>query len=226
VTGWPERSFPDWVTVILKKKNGEMLYQQSGHTYFYPFIIILMLMASALFAQSEELMRFNDYRHQLNQTAMLTLGGWALGNIAVGSALYFNASGQNKYFHQMNVAWNLVNLSIAGFGYYSAVHPDTVLNITESLKQQSNIEKILLFNAGLDVAYVMTGFYLKERAKHSGKNSDRFRGYGNSLILQGSFLFVFDLTVYYFQMKNQLPLETLLSSIYFKPGGIGVQLTF
>ena len=157
---------------------------------------------------------------------MLTLGSWAIGNIAVGTVFYFNTSGQNKYFHQMNAAWNLVNLGIAGLGYYSAVHPDTVLTLTESLRQQSNIEKILLFNAGLDVAYVMTGFYLRERAKNSEKSSDRFRGYGNSLILQGSFLFLFDVTVYYFQIKNQLPLEPLLSAIYFKPGGIGVQLTF
>jgi hypothetical protein len=126
----------------------------------------------------------------------------------------------------MNVAWNLVNLGIASIGYYSSMNPDTTITLMNSLKEQSNIEKILLFNAGLDIAYVMTGFYLKERAKSSENNSDRFKGYGNSLILQGTFLFVFDLILYYFQIQNNLPLESLSSNLYLSPGVISLQFTF
>ncbi len=42
---------------------------------------------------------------------MMTLGGWAIGNIAVSGFSLRNASGSNKHFHQMNVYWNAVNLA-------------------------------------------------------------------------------------------------------------------
>jgi len=196
-----------------------------GPEYFH-ILLIMLFFFSAVFSQTSELTNFNSYRNGVNQSAMLALGGWAIGNITIGSVLYFKTSGSNKYFHQMNIAWNLVNLGIAGIGYYSSINPDTTITLMKSLKEQSNIEKILLFNAGLDIAYVMTGFYMKERSKNSENNSDRFKGYGNSLILQGTFLFVFDLTLYYFQVKNNLPLEPLLSLVYFTPGQIGFRFSF
>ncbi|MEE4311402.1 MAG: hypothetical protein V2J62_05985 [candidate division KSB1 bacterium] len=49
----------------------------------------------------------------------------------------------------MNIAWNAVNLAIAGFGLYGALIPDQGLTPFESIQQQNSIEKILLFNAGL-----------------------------------------------------------------------------
>ena len=38
------------------------------------------------------------------------------------------------------------------------------------------------------------GFYLKQRASVDANNYYRFRGWGNSLIMQGGFLFILDLT--------------------------------
>ena len=96
----------------------------------------------------------------------------------------------------MNVFWNLVNLGIAGVGYYGAVTGATDLDMANTLVEQRKIEKILLFNAGLDVAYVTAGFLLRERAKVKTEKFDQFTGSGNSLILQGGFLFVFDLVMH------------------------------
>ena len=191
------------------------------------WLIILILSGYALvYSQNENLISYNEYRNQVNETAMYTLGGWALMNIGLSAALYGRADGSKKYFYQMNAAWNTINLTIAGFGLYSAIHADIQLSWAQSLNAQSKIEKILLFNAGLDVAYMMTGFYLRERSLRSENNRDRLKGYGNSLIFQGGFLFLFDLTVYYFQAKNQLPIADLISHVYFTNGGLGIYWTF
>ena len=52
---------------------------------------------------------------------MLSLGSWASANI-VGSGIGWarSYSEENKYFHQMNVMWNLVNLGLAIPGYIKA----------------------------------------------------------------------------------------------------------
>lgn len=152
---------------------------------------------------------------------MLVLGGWAVGNILVGTYGNFKANGEAKFFHQFNAMWNVVNLGIASFGYFNAINSDpaTMTNL-EILNDYNTLQNFLLLNAGLDVAYIMTGFYLKERAKNSS-GSERLRGYGNSLILQGGFLLVFDIGLYFIHQNNAninlYPhLETLLA------GGLGV----
>ena len=59
----------------------------------------------------------------------------------------------------------------------------------EIINEYNSLQNLLLLNAGLDVAYIATGFYLKERAKNSS-SSERLRGYGNSLLTSGRLSFV------------------------------------
>jgi len=189
-------------------------------------MITIFLFIEYAYSQTTDLDQFNHNRNQINKYAMITLGSWAVGNMAVNGALYRSGEKDRKYFYQMNIAWNAVNLAIAGFGLYGALNPDTSLALFESIQQQANIEKILLFNAGLDVGYIMTGFYLKERGKNSLKHYDRFKGYGNSLVLQGGFLFLFDVAVYFIQAGNHELMKKLLDHITFAPGVIGLTLHF
>jgi len=191
----------------------------------YVFALVLLITKVAQ-ADSPDLNRFNFNRNQINRYAMLSLGSWAIGNMMVNGALYRSGEKDRRYFYQMNIAWNAVNLVIAGFGLYDAMNPNTALSLFESVKQQANIEKILLFNAGLDVGYIMTGFYLKERAKNSLKHHDRLKGYGNSLMLQGGFLFLFDLTVYFIQAGNHALMKKLLDHVMIAPKAIGIALNF
>lgn len=195
-------------------------------TYIY-LIFWFALFASPVLSQEFSLDQFNANRNQINATAMLTLGGWAISNIAVNTAFYAGAKeDEHKYFYQMNAAWNVINLAIAGFGYYGSTNPDGGLSLYASLQEQAAIEKILLFNAGLDVAYIMTGFYLIERSKNSAKYSNQLKGYGKSLILQGGFLFAFDLVVYYLQHQNHKLAANLLSNMYFKGNEFGIAFYF
>ncbi len=86
------------------------------------------------------------------------------------------------------------------------------------------IQSFLLLNAGLDVAYIATGFYLKERSKNSS-SSERLRGYGNSLLLQGGFLLAFDVALYFIHQSNaDLNLYPHLESLLVGGIGIGINL--
>jgi hypothetical protein len=137
----------------------------------------------------------NNGRLRLTRQGMLTLGGWAVGNLALGGYFWATNEGASRYFHQMNVLWNTVNLGLATSGYLGAQPGNAEgLNALETLQAFQSLEKILLFNAGLDVGYVATGLYLRERGRR--RDQQRLRGYGRSLLLQGAFLFLFDLGLY------------------------------
>ncbi len=60
----------------------------------------------------------------MNNIGMGILGGWALANITIGAYGWSQQSGQESYFHQMNLFWNTVNLGIAGFALYSNLTSD------------------------------------------------------------------------------------------------------
>ncbi len=170
------------------------------------------------------LLSFNQQSLHHQQTAMLTLGGWAVANLALGAGLQGKATGSTKHFHRMNALWNTVNLGIAGLGYLSAIKADPAgWDVATSLQKHQGFQKILLFNAGLDVGYVMGGLYLTERAKRPDVNQDQLRGFGQSIMLQGTFLLVFDLVNYFIAAgaNDQIPL--LLGST---TDGLGLLLRF
>ena len=155
---------------------------------------------------------------------MLVLGGWALTNIALGAGLQGSRSGSDRYFHRMNAYWNVVNLGIAGFGYYAATQLDPAgYDLATSINKHHGFQKILLFNAGLDVGYVLGGLYLTERAKNRPDQRDRLRGFGQSIMLQGGFLFAFDLVNYFIAKSRTDDIPLLLGAT---PDGIGMTLLF
>ncbi len=173
---------------------------------------------------------FKTQQASINTRGMKVLGGWAIINLGVSGLGAHSKKGADKHFHIMNASWGAVNLVIAGIGYFAERKnvKDTSFNannLRSVLKAQSSIEKILLFNAGLDVAYVVGGFYLKERALRF-QNSHNIRyekltSYGRSFIVQGGFLFVFDLVHYFlhrFHRKNKMP--GLFNAFRFKGNGV------
>ena len=151
---------------------------------------------------------------------MVALGGWAVANIGVGLALR-SREGAAGRFHEMNAIWNVVNLGIAGIGYLTLGDPQT----TAAGGWQENVgfEKILLFNAGLDVGYVLGGIYLTERSRRPGADADRLLGYGRSIVLQGGFLLVFDLANYFIAHGRDAGYRILLGGT---SEGLGLTYTF
>ncbi len=186
-------------------------------------ILIFVIFAAGLHAQTldESWESEKDFR----KTGMLILGGWAAANIAGGVAFRANTSGSTKYFHEMNAIWNSVNLGIAAFGYFGAVklaNPETALDL---YKEQISMDKILLFNAGLDLAYIAGGVFLMERSKTVSKNAQRLMGYGRSVVMQGAFLFVFDLAMVWVH-KSVLLGDDVLLTVRSAPSGLSATLNF
>jgi hypothetical protein len=189
------------------------------------FLLLCLLFLISSFAYSQGLEESFDSEIQFRKTGMLVLGSWATANIIGGLALRSNTDGTTKYFHEMNAIWNGVNLGIATFGYISAMkmaQPESGLAL---YNEQIGLDKTLLFNAGLDLAYIATGFYLKERAKNTSDRPERLRGYGNSIILQGAFLFAFDVAMVLVHKKIRLGEEMILS-FDAMPNGLRMAMTF
>lgn len=165
------------------------------------FILLVFLLPLAIHCQS--LPELNAERLQTNKRGMLALGTWATGNIAYSGARWFAAEGEARRFHQMNVWWNVVNLGIAGVGYLgSRKIPE--LDLEGSLRGQRQVEKAFLFNTGLDVGYMATGLWLQERGRSRSSlvEQQRLEGWGKSLIMQGAFLFGFDLVMYLIHRRH------------------------
>ena len=146
----------------------------------------------------------NQTRLDYNLKGMLILGTWAVVNLILGALASFRTSGQTQAFHQMNAYWNVVNLGIAGFGFWQATQV-AALNFWEVLVAQQQIEKVLIFNSALDFGYMAIGLLLIERGRRLEK--ERWMGFGKSILLQGAFLLLFDAILYGFQ--QQLGIELL-----------------
>ncbi len=170
-----------------------------------------------------ELRAFTEGRIRHQRTLGLTLGGYALANIAVGSLAAGRSTGEMKFFHRMNVYWNLVNLGIAGAGLLgSGKRTADGESLADAVRQHENMKQVLLVNAGLDVAYVVGGAYLRERGNNQPDKADQLRGYGKSVMLQGGFLLAFDLVNYaLFKRRGDRQERLLLSAT---PTGLGLVL--
>ena len=141
--------------------------------------------------------RFCHQSLALTNTGMFVLGGWAVANIAGGAVGWSKTSGSQKYFHQMNLFWNTVNLSISAVSLYSNLQADCSLLAPESvMARHTRTENTLLINSALDLGYLSTGILLKHLSGRSVNRTNLLKGYGNSLLLQGAFLLVFDLCLY------------------------------
>ncbi len=168
------------------------------------FIIAAIFAVSFLTVSAQvDYEQFFDKSLSSANAGMYVLGSWAVINIAAGGYGWSKYEGQQKYFSQMNLFWNIINLSIAGIAIYSNSQTGiSLLSDSEMLDKHLRTERILLINAGLDIAYIGTGILMSHFSSRSSTKADLFKGYGNSIILQGSFLFVFD-AVLYGILRNQ-----------------------
>jgi len=187
------------------------------------FLFIFFIQPSLhVYGAHPDLIQINRSRHNINQTGMLTLGSWALANLAGSGVMMAHESGEKKYFHQMNVYWNIVNIGIAGLGYFGSHPQPDSLSLAESLREQVNIEKILLFNTGLDLVYITVGIYLLDK-----QNADeQMKGYGRSLIVQGSFLLIFDAVLYLIHNKNNDRYFDIFEELSLSHNGISLRINF
>ncbi len=195
------------------------------------FLLIYLLISAAAIAQQD----FNDSianrRNHITMTAMKTLGAWAAVNIATGFIIAGQTQGEAKYAWQMNAYWNLVNGGLAVMGYLGAKKAMAKkYGFAENVAAQQSIIKIYAFNFGLDLAYIATGLYLREKGVNSGsqKSMDQLMGYGTSIIIQGGFLLIMDGVIISLHQKNSNRLNSKLKNIELGagPNGLGLRYSF
>jgi len=189
---------------------------------------LLLLIFLPLFVLAQDvvpsLKEFEDTKYEINRTGMLVLGGWALANIVSGTTLSFTTKGEAKYFNQFNALWNTVNLGLALNGLFNTGTDS--LSLLNSVTGHQTLQNIFVLNAGLDLAYIAAGLFLKEKAKNSDKK-DILTGYGNSLLVQGAFLLVFDAAMYFIHQNNaNVTLYPLLGTLTDPGVGLGMRVGF
>lgn len=167
-------------------------------------LVFFLITAGTLAGQNNHTGIYETSLH-INNTGMYVLGSWALVNIAGSSVGWATTSNDDKYFHQMNVFWNTINLSIAGFALYANYNQDFAsLSSTELLQKHDNSQNLYLINAGLDVLYMGAGSYLWHLSNKKENSKPRLLGYGKSVVLQGAFLFVFDLAMFFILQNHRM----------------------
>ncbi len=208
-------------------------------------VIILVLFCTSAFAQ-DSLKYYNNLRVNTTSSGMKVLGSWGIVNLGTGAIWGWNSnrtttyidlngapiitsksiSSEGQYFFQMNTIWGAADFGIALLGYAS-VQRDRKKNLTaaETLKQQKKIEKIFLINGALDIAYLGTGAYLKLAG--DSRKSPIMKGYGESILMQGGFLLIFDGIMYHAEKGNGTRLRNFLEKhpISFDGHRIGTVIT-
>ncbi len=130
---------------------------------------------------------------------LAVLAVWVLGNVLVSG--YYVAHTDRRaaahHFHFMNVAWGLVNAGIATWGILNLYRAlPAGWSLAAEAAAHHHDERLFFVNAGLDVLYVLAGFWLARRATAPDASRPvRLAGFGRSLKLQGGFLLGFDLAM-------------------------------
>ena len=140
---------------------------------------------------------FDLQRERMATNSMLVLGGWAVGTMITGGVglTQVPATSESGRFHQMNIAWNAVNLGIALPAYLRGrkrLRRPTDTDLAVAVDAQRRTEKVYLINFGLDLGYIGLGAWMREHARTDVKDPDLWAGSGSSLLVQGGFLLLFD----------------------------------
>jgi len=190
---------------------------------FFSFFLVI----AGFDLQSQTHTDFYERTLDINKSGMYLLGGWALANMVTGTYGSLKYSGEQKYFHQMNAAWNLVNAGIATYALFDIMGKDiSMLSQAEVMHEQLKTERIFLINAGLDILYMAGGAWMINAAGKNEKRHDLLKGYGQSVILQGGFLFLFDLSKYLIQRNHRLNFDESFINIGSSADGLSLIIRF
>lgn len=186
----------------------------------------LIAVSFSAFSQKLDLSKYEKERISYSKKSMLVLGGWSVANIVVSGMATNTRNTEMRYFHQMNVMWGGINLAIAGLGYLSASR-EKINNplLADVLKQQGRTERTYLINAGLDVVYVGAGLWMNKTSAYQ-KKPDMFKGYGNSIMLQGGFLLIYDAIIYAIHKNHGRQLKGLTDKVELNAGLGSVSLVY
>lgn len=129
---------------------------------------------------------------QFNFILARRLLAWNIVNVLVGLVLSLGSAFWRGFGSQA-IGWGGINLGIALVGRYVterrfAQHDDPFSAQTAQTEAR-NLRRLLWFNSGLDVLYILGGWRL---ARTRGQRESFWRGTGWGIVLQGALLLIFD----------------------------------
>lgn len=153
-----------------------------------------------------------EAQREADRRAMLTLGSFAAVNLVAGTAGAFALEDPRaRALAQGSAAWNLVNAGLAVGGLASAQRRGLTPPSWPAVALEGQRSRgVFLLNAGLDVGYMAAGLWL--RARGARVESPQLQGYGDALLVQGGFLFAFDLTMVAVKARADRPLAPYVSA--------------
>jgi MFS family permease len=153
--------------------------------------VLLAIMVAAPLPDARELDGFRRAHRRTQLVGMGVLTGWAVANIAGGIAGAVLVDGDARFVHEANAAWNTVNLALGIAGLVSnGRRLPKAKTIAEARKLSRRTMRTYAVNAVLDVVYIAAGTLMAELGRQYGQA--RVQGYGSAVILQGAWLFAFD----------------------------------
>jgi len=147
-----------------------------------------------------------DRQLQMRRNKHILLG-WGAANVASGLALYAT---DYRDFGVMNASWGAINAGIALLAMRGATDSDTTPSYAEMLREEQQFNRIVALNTGLDVGYMIAGLWMMTDGRDS-----MVRQYGTSIVVQGAFLFAYDLwlTVESTRYLNRLTIAPTLNGV-------------
>ncbi len=114
---------------------------------------------------------------------------WAAGSVAVGAAMLVSGRPFWRAFGTQNVTWGVIDGGIAQLGQISADRKQGSATADVEVAHARQLRRLLWINTALDVLYVAGGVFIYRSRPHA----EARRGHGVGVIVQGGFLFFFDL---------------------------------
>ena len=175
--------------------------------YIKFLVALTMTFYLPLTLKSQDSTSIHDLFYKKQQQSLSLLSGWSVGNLIYSPLVtnnLFSPKTTNEYFHQMNFSWNLLNIGIAGLGHI-IVNKDRKKpwDMETLYDKKKKAEKSIIINMGLDLAYMVTGLLFKNNAQINTSEYSMNKGYGNSLILQGGYLLIYD-AIFLMKLKKIL----------------------
>lgn len=158
-------------------------------------VLVLVALARPAAAQASappDASRLDTDRRQAERAHLARLAVWAGASLAGGTALALTGARRSsrRAFGVQTAAWGAVNAAIAGYGLTR--EPSPAPTLAEVRRREDGLHDVLLFNEGLNVAYVATGATMAIAAAQGVRRADAWRGHGWAVVAQGAMLLALD----------------------------------
>lgn len=119
---------------------------------------------------------------------------WSVLSILFSSLTVFSANPLLRGLAIQFLAWGVIDGAIAVFGARASAGKRAKIKETERREVEEKearwLSRVLWINTGLDVFYVLGGFWLMQTW---GMDNPLWRGHGIGIMIQGGFLLFFDI---------------------------------